>query len=102
MSSVANMSYWDAFLPGVVIAALAIAVLPWVDRNNSVVRFCALGICVALSWRYILWRLFDTVPPLDEPLNFAIGFAFVTIEALSTAGTTLTELFLTRVRDRYR
>ena len=94
------MSYWDAFLPGVVIAALAIAILPWVDRNNSVVRFCALGICVALSWRYILWRLFDTVPPIDEPLNFAIGSAFVTIEALSTAGTTLTELFLTRVRDR--
>ena len=100
MSPVASMSYWDAFLPGVVIAALAIAVLPWVDRNSSVARFCALGICVALSWRYILWRLFDTVPPLDEPLNFVIGSAFVTIEALSTAGTTLTELFLTRVRDR--
>ena len=100
MSSVASMSYWDAFLPGVVIAALAIAILPWVDRNNSLVRFSALGICVALSWRYILWRLFDTVPPLDEPLNFVIGAAFVAIEALSTAGTTLTELFLTRVRDR--
>ncbi len=100
MSSIASMSYWDAWLPSLIIAALAIAILPWVDRNNSVVRFCTLGICVALSWRYLFWRIFDTVPPIDEPLNFIIGTAFVTIEALSTAGTTLTELFLTRVRDR--
>jgi cellulose synthase (UDP-forming) len=100
MSSVAGMSYWDAFQPSLVLVALAIGVLPWVDRNNPIVRFCALGICVALSWRYIFWRIFDTVPPIDQPLDFVIGIAFVAIEALSTAGTTLTELFLTRARDR--
>jgi cellulose synthase (UDP-forming) len=100
MSPVASMSYWDACVPGIVIAALAIAILPWVDRNNSGVRFCALGVCVVLSWRYVLWRIFDTVPPIDEPVNFIIGSAFTAIEALSMAGTTLTELFLTRVRNR--
>ena len=100
MSPIASMSYWDAFLPSILIVALAIAILPWVSRNNSVVRFCALGVCIVLSWRYMLWRIFDTVPPIDEPVNFVIGFAFTAIEALSMVGTTLTKLFLTRVRNR--
>ena len=100
MSPVATMSYWDACVPSMVIAALALAILPWVDRNSPVVRFCALGVCIILSWRYVFWRIFDTIPPIDEPVNFIIGFVFIAIEALSMAGTTLTELFLTRVRNR--
>ena len=100
MSPMASMSYWDAFLPGILIVALAVAILPWVDRNNTVVRFCALAVCIILSWRYMLWRIFDTVPSIDEPVNFIIGFSFTAIEALSMIGTTLTELFLTRVRNR--
>lgn len=100
MSPVAHMSYWDAFLPSIIIAALSVAILPWVDRNNSVIRFCALAICVVLSWRYMLWRIFETVPPVEEPINFIIGFIFTAVETLSMAGTTLTDLFLTRVRNR--
>ena len=100
MSPIASMSYWDAFVPSILIAALAIAILPWFDRNNTVVRFCALAVCIILSWRYMFWRIFDTVPPIDEPVNFIIGFIFTAVEALSMVGTTLTEFFLTRVRNR--
>ena len=100
MTSASGLSYWDAFLPSVVIIALGIAIMPWVNRDNPWVRASALGICVFLSWRYMLWRIFNTIPPIEEPLNFAIGVAFVGIEALSMVGTTLTELFLSRVRDR--
>ena len=100
MSPVASMSYWDACVPSIVIAALAMAILPWVNRNSPLVRFCALGVCIMLSWRYVFWRIFDTIPPVDEPVNFIIGVAFTAVESLSMVGTTLTELFLTRVRDR--
>jgi len=100
MNPIVGMSYWDAFLPSIIIGALATAILPWVDRNNPAVRSCALGICIILSWRYMLWRVFDTLPPIDEPINFIIGFVFTVVEVLSMAGTTLTELFLTRVRNR--
>ena len=31
--------------------------LPWVDRNNTVIRFCALAICVVLSWRASVIKL---------------------------------------------
>ena len=100
MNAASGLSYWDALLPCVVIVALGVAILPWVDRNNPWVRASALGICVFLSWRYMFWRIFNTIPPIDEPLNFAIGVLFVGVEALSMVGTTLTELFLSRVRDR--
>jgi len=100
MSPINAMSYWDAFVPCILIAAAAFAILPWVNRNNTIVRFCALSLCIALSWRYMIWRIVDTIPPIDEPLNFIIGFLFTAIETLSMAGTTLTELFLTRVHNR--
>ena len=100
MSAATGWSYWDALLPSAVIIALAVAILPWFSRNNPWLRAGALGICIFLSWRYIIWRLFYTVPPLDEPLNFFIGALFVGVEVLSMVGTTLTELFLTRVRER--
>jgi cellulose synthase/poly-beta-1,6-N-acetylglucosamine synthase-like glycosyltransferase len=100
MSALTGASYWDAFIPSAIIVGLAIAILPWVDRNNPWVRASALGLCMFLSWRYMLWRIFDTLPPADQTLNFAIGVIFTAIEALSMVGTTLTELFLSRVRDR--
>jgi len=100
MTSASGLSYWDAFLPSIVIAALAVAILPWVNRSNPWVRASALGLCVFLSWRYMLWRVVKTNPPVCEPLNFAVGVLFTTVEALSMVGTTLTELFLSRVRDR--
>jgi cellulose synthase/poly-beta-1,6-N-acetylglucosamine synthase-like glycosyltransferase len=100
MNAASDLTYWDAFLPSIIVLALAVAILPWVDRNNPWVRATALGICVFLSWRYMLWRIFDTVPPIDQPLDFAVGFLFTSVEALAMVGTTLTELFLSRVRSR--
>jgi cellulose synthase/poly-beta-1,6-N-acetylglucosamine synthase-like glycosyltransferase len=100
MNAASGLNYWDAFLPSLVILALAAAVLPWFDRNNPWVRAGALSLCVFLSWRYMLWRLFDTIPSTDEPLNFLVGTIFTGVEALSMVGTTLTELFLSRVRNR--
>jgi cellulose synthase (UDP-forming) len=102
MNVASGLGNWEALLPSAVIVALAVAILPWFSRNNPWVRAGALAICIFLSWRYIGWRIFYTIPPLDEPLNFAIGALFSGVEALSTVGTTLTELFLTRVRERTR
>jgi cellulose synthase/poly-beta-1,6-N-acetylglucosamine synthase-like glycosyltransferase len=100
MIPVSDVSFWDAFQPSLVAVALGIAILPWVDRTNPWVRALALSTCAALSWRYMLWRIFYTIPPIDEPLNFAIGVLFTAVETLSLVGTTLTELFLLRIRNR--
>lgn len=100
MPSVAGMSYFDALLPALVVALLAISILPWVNRNNTAVRAGAILIGIALGWRYMSWRIFETIPSADKPVDFISGVIFTTVEALTMVGATASQLFLTRTRNR--
>jgi cellulose synthase (UDP-forming) len=100
MSVASGVSYWDAIAPGLVMGLLAIGILPWLDRNNTLARTIAIGVCLFLGWRYMLWRITDTLPPLSEPLDFAVGAVFTLVEMLSMLGTTVALFFLTRTKDR--
>ncbi len=94
------MGYFDALLPALVVALLAISILPWVNRNNTVIRACAILIGIALGWRYMAWRIFDTIPSPDKPVDFIAGAIFTAVEALTMIGATASQLFLTRTRNR--
>lgn len=100
MMVASGVSYWDAMLPSIVMGLIAVGVLPWLDRNNTVARTIAIGICLFLGWRYMFWRLTETLPPVSEPLDFSIGIIFTLVEMLSMLGTTLALFFLTRTKDR--
>jgi cellulose synthase (UDP-forming) len=100
MNSSGGLDYWDAILPGLLIVGIAVALLPWVDRRNPTARVIALGVCIALAWRYMLWRIFSTLPPLTDAVDFICGLIFVTVELLSMVGSTVALLFLTRTRNR--
>jgi cellulose synthase (UDP-forming) len=100
MTSAAGMGYFDALLPALVIALLASAVLPWVNRNNTFVRTCAILISLGLGWRYMTWRIFDTVPSANSPVDFLVGAIFTAVEALTMLGATASQMFLTRTRNR--
>ncbi len=100
MTSTTGMGYWDAFLPALVIALLAISILPWVNRNNAAVRTCAIVIALALGWRYMLWRIFETIPGPGHPVDFAVGTIFAAIEALAMLGASASQIFLMRTRSR--
>ena len=58
-----GVSYWEAFQPGLVLGLLAIAILPWLNRDNTIARTAALTVCLILAWRYMLWRIIYTQPP---------------------------------------
>jgi cellulose synthase/poly-beta-1,6-N-acetylglucosamine synthase-like glycosyltransferase len=94
------MGYFDALLPALVIILLAAAILPWINRNNTFVRSCAIVICLVLGWRYMAWRIFDTIPQASNPLDFIVGAIFTAVEALTMVGATASQLFLTRTRNR--
>jgi cellulose synthase (UDP-forming) len=100
MMVASGVSYWDAFVPGLVMGLIAIGVLPWLDRNNTWARSIAVGACVVLGWRYMFWRITETLPPLSEPLDLSIGAIFTLVEMLAMLGTTLALIFLTRTKDR--
>ena len=100
MNVASGVSYWDAIVPGLVMGLIAVGVLPWFDRNNTLARTVGIGVCLFLGWRYMLWRFTETLPPLSEPLDFSIGLVFTLVEMLSMLGTTLALFFLTRTKDR--
>jgi cellulose synthase (UDP-forming) len=100
MTYASGITYWEAFLPGVVMALLAAAVLPWLNRDNIIVRGAAIGVCVAVTWRYLYWRLCETLPPAGLTWDFATGATFMTVETLTILGATASLLFLTRARHR--
>ena len=100
MNVASGVSYWDAIVPGLLMGLIAVGVLPWLDRNNTLARTVGIGVCLFLGWRYMLWRFTETLPPLSEPLDFSIGLVFTLVEMLSMLGTTLALFFLTRTKDR--
>ena len=79
MNAAAGMSYADALLPALIVALLATAILPWVNRNNTIVRTCAILVGIVLGWRYMSWRIFDTIPSADDPVNFTTGVIFTAV-----------------------
>jgi len=100
MTSAAGMNYFDALLPAFIIGLLAAAILPWVNRNNTVVRTCAVIICLGLGWRYMTWRMFNTIPSASDPIDFIVGFLFTAVEAITMLGSSASQIFLTRTRNR--
>jgi cellulose synthase (UDP-forming) len=89
-------TYWEAFLPGLIVVLLSGTVLPWLDRDNRILRTCAIAVCLALSWRYMIWRLSYTLPPLGLTLDFSFGLLFLIVEVLAMISGTAALVFLTR------
>ena len=96
------MGYWDACAPSLLLLALAVAVLPWIDRNNPVVRVVALSLCLVFAWRYVAWRLLSTLPPPGDPVDFIAGVVFAGFEVATIIGSSISMLFLCRIRNRSR
>ena len=100
MSVASGISYWEAFQPGLVLGLLAVAILPWLNRDNTIARTAAISLCLILAWRYMLWRITYTLPPVGLTLDFGVGLLFITVEMLSMLGATVASVFLIRTRDR--
>lgn len=100
MTYAAGMGYWDAFAPAIVLLLIALAILPWVNRNNTTVRVIAITVCLFLGWRYMLWRIFETIPSPENPIDFLTGLTFTAVEAIAMLGATASQIFLTRTRNR--
>src|SRR4051794_28138310 len=100
MSLATGLTFWDAMLPGLLIGLLMFAVLPWADRDNTIVRVLSVLACLAIMWRYLLWRIFQTLPPVDSSVDFAVGLVFLVVEVLCAIGTSISLVALTRTRSR--
>ncbi|MFE3837505.1 glycosyltransferase [Pseudogemmobacter sonorensis] len=86
--------------PVLMIIGLALAVLPFVRRENPVVRAIAALFCAGLVLRYMAWRITQTLPPFafDASTLWAWGFLATELAAGISGLTVL--FFLSRHRDR--
>ncbi|MET0528225.1 MAG: glycosyltransferase, partial [Microvirga sp.] len=85
------------------VIGLAFLLLPLAAPKNALMRILLLGLTAVLGWRYMIWRITETVPPAAEgvTLDVIAGWVFVTIEALALVSSTMSYLFLTRRKDRH-
>jgi cellulose synthase (UDP-forming) len=88
------------FAPGLLVAAALYAVLPWIPRQVRAARVILIGLSLALTWRYIAWRLFASLPEPSLSADFLVGIGFAAVETLTLIGTTITFVFLMRWRNR--
>jgi len=89
----------ESLAPTLVTVGLLCALLPWASRDNAFVRPALIALALLLNWRYILWRIVDTVPEFGTA-EWLLGTTFLTFEVLTALGATMTWIILARIRSR--
>jgi cellulose synthase/poly-beta-1,6-N-acetylglucosamine synthase-like glycosyltransferase len=74
--------------------------LPFLDPKDNRARTALFVICIVLTWRYILWRFTDTLPPLALRFESLYAWGFSVTEALACLGWTFGFINLSRTKSR--
>jgi cellulose synthase (UDP-forming) len=82
------------------LAGTAIITLPLLDPKDNRARTALFAICIILTWRYIIWRFTDTLPPFEFRFNSLYAWGFSLVEALACLGWTISFVNLSRTRSR--
>ena len=84
---------------GLAVAGAMAIVLPWLGRDSKL-RPIPIIIAIAMTVRYLYWRITETVPPTNELEDIIAGVIFLAIELFCASGMILSFLVLTRTRNR--
>ncbi len=90
----------DSLAPTLATAGFLFLLLPWTRPDNPIVRPILIGLSLLLTWRYLIWRLTDTLPVFGFSAEWLLGAAFVGAELLTAIGATITWIVLARTRSR--
>ncbi|MEP6564903.1 MAG: glycosyltransferase [Mesorhizobium sp.] len=89
----------EGVLPGLLVAGGLMAVMPWLNRESRW-RVLPVAVVLLLTVRYLFWRVTQTIPTLDSPVDFIAGWLFLAIECAAVAGSVISYVTLTRTRNR--
>ena len=78
----------------------AILLLPRLDRDGPMARLALSILCAALILRYAYWRLTETLPSGQMPIEQAWAYSFLVLEMGSVLASLLSLLFLARTISR--
>ncbi|MBX3453422.1 cellulose synthase catalytic subunit [Ferrovibrio sp.] len=91
-----DMLYW---LPGAALLAGALLLLPTISPTNMLVRRGMILLVLLLSIRYFWWRITQTIPSIDKPLDMTFGLIFLGLELMLAFSTFMCLLTFWRHRD---
>jgi cellulose synthase (UDP-forming) len=78
----------------------AMLALPFLDPKDDRARIALFGACGILTWRYVVWRFADTLPPLALGVDSLYAWGFAIIEASACLGWTFGFANLSRTKSR--
>lgn len=87
-------------LPLLLTAGALFSLFAIFGRNSKIARFGASAICLALSVRYLYWRLTETVPETHGFLSTAWVWVFLAFEVSAVISSSLVQFFMSRHKDR--
>ena len=90
----------EVLSPGLALGAGLLALLPWLRRESTLARSLFVAVSLFLMWRYIHWRLTESLPPVGLTADFIAGVAFAVVETATFVGTSLSLFFLSRTSNR--
>lgn len=95
------MSLLEAFLPGLFVIGICLAVIPFMPRDQNWARALVTGLALIVTLRYMVWRLAATLLPADfgTAEGLWILFCFV-IEALALVDICVFFLLMSRTSNR--
>ncbi len=88
-----------AAIPGIALLTGAILLLPLFKPHNLLVRRSLILVVLALSIRYLWWRVTETLPPLAQPADFTFGLLFLLLELMLAFSTYICLITFWRHRD---
>jgi cellulose synthase (UDP-forming) len=84
---------------GLVVAGLLVAALPWLNRDSNM-RIIPVILVLALTARYALWRVTDTLPTDGSFVDMLTGLVFLALEIGSIVSATIAYITLSRTKNR--
>jgi len=90
----------EAIDPALIAVVFLCLFLPWADRENRWVRAVLVAVTLILTWRYLLWRITETLPQFGFSADWLCGITFLGAEVLTGIGATVTWLVLSRSTSR--
>lgn len=92
--------YAASLFPALMVAGLALVVLPFVSPAAQPARAIIFGCLAVLAWRYMAWRYIETIPEPGFDLDALAGWGFALLETAAMLSSTSAFLLLSRTRDR--
>jgi cellulose synthase (UDP-forming) len=90
----------ESVAPALIAIGLLCFLLPWSRRDNRLIRVVLVALTLLLTWRYLYWRLTETLPPPGLSVDFLCGVLFVSAETLTALGGAITWIMLSRTSSR--